>query len=67
MKKYIEGLYEAFVEYHRKEMQEFYMTQTTKAKIKVSQDVDKGGAIAFRDVKDMPTPPLDAHKLGSQK
>ena len=58
--EYIEGLYEAFVEYHRKEMQEFYMTQTTKAKIKVSQDVDKGGAIAFRDVKDMPTPPLDA-------
>ncbi len=58
--EYVDSLHEAFTAYHKKEIQEYYMTQTAKNKLKVAQDVSKGGAMVFRDVKDMPTPPLDA-------
>ena len=58
--EYVEGLHEAFTAFHKREIQEHYMRQTAKNKLKVTQDISKGGAMAFRDVKDVPTPPLDA-------
>lgn len=58
--EYVEVLHEAFAEFHKKELQEYYMLQTAKSKLRSAADISKGGAIAFRDVKEMPTPPLDA-------
>ena len=57
---FVEALYEKFQEFHNKNLREHYLANCSKAKLDLEIDIQKGGSRCFNDVKDLPTPPLDA-------
>ena len=54
--EYVEFLYESFLAWHKKELNEFYLQKNINRKISVVDDIASGGC--FNQVRDAATPPL---------
>ena len=58
--EYLEEIAESFKKFHNNNLQAHYLANCSKAKIDLEIDIQKGGTRCFREVRDLPKPPLDA-------
>ncbi len=58
--QYLQQLHDTFANVHNANLQNFYLSQKNKARINLDVDIEKGGTHCFRDIRDAPTPPIDA-------
>ena len=68
---YIESLLSAFENFHQSELHGYFLSKRQSRKLSVALDCTKGGANAFRDIRDDPPMPLnyvvDTHEFQVRK